>query len=61
MKRWTRGVLMALAVMVLLWVWLGPVGQRFLAEDACLDAGGGIRPGTDVCEMDPPGKSYRLP
>jgi hypothetical protein len=54
---------MALVAALMLFVvglWLVPKVERYLAEDRCLDAGGGIRAESDTCELDPPRQNYQL-
>lgn len=61
MKRVWQCVAVVTAVLLLVTgLWLVPMVQRYLAEDRCLDAGGGIRAESDTCELDPPRQSYQL-
>ncbi len=61
MKRVWQCVAVVTAVLLLVTgLWLVPMVQRYLAEDRCLDAGGGIRAESDTCELDPPRQNYQL-
>jgi hypothetical protein len=61
MKRVWQCVAVVTAVLLLVTgLWLVPMVQHYLAEDRCLDAGGGIRAESDTCELDPPRQNYQL-
>jgi len=61
MKRVWQCVAVVTAVLLLVaGLWLVPMVQRYLVEDRCLDAGGGIRAESDTCELDPPRQNYQL-